>query len=107
MKQVVDDSKDQHGVSIPKIKEQWPKKLWSMVEQAKQGNNTFNLALMKEIYADPNQYEFDANSICGDIRSVKSQESLDEDLQELPQFVGEHEAKLKIRVLPLVQGKTK
>ena len=36
-----------------------------MVEQAKQGNNTFDSALIKEIYADPNQYEFDANSIVG------------------------------------------
>ena len=35
LKQMVDDSKDQHGVSIPELEEQWPEKLWSMVEQTK------------------------------------------------------------------------
>ena len=38
---------------------------------------------------------------------VESQESIDEDLKELPQYLGEHEAKSKIRVLPSVQGKMK
>ena len=54
LKQVVDDSKDQNRANIPKISKEWPEKNWSMVEQAKQGNNTFASAPMEEIYADPN-----------------------------------------------------
>ena len=45
-----------------------------MVEQAKQGSNTFASAPMEVIYVDPNQREFDTHSIYGYIGSVKSQE---------------------------------
>ena len=62
---------------------------------------------MEEIYADPNQCKYDTNSICGCIGLVESQESIDEDLNEMPQYLGEHETKFEIRVLPLVHGKTK
>ena len=54
-----------------------------MVKQAKQGSHTFASAPMEEIYADPNQCKFDANSTCGYIGSAKSQESIDEDLKEI------------------------
>ena len=45
-----------------------------MVEQAKQGSNTFASAStpMEEIQADPNQCEIDTNSICGYMGSTKS-----------------------------------
>ena len=104
-KEVVDDSKDQKQANILEITKKWPKKLWSMVEQAKQGSNTFSSAPMEEIYADPNKYEFDADSICGYIGSMESQESLDEDLKKMPQYLGEHEAKSKIKMLPSIRGK--
>ena len=55
-----------------------------MVEQAKRGSNSFALAPMEEIYADPNQCKFDKDSICGYIGSVESQESIDKDLKEMP-----------------------
>ena len=72
MKWVVDDSKDQNKTDIPKITKEWPKKLWSTEEQAKQGSNTFASAPMEEIYANPNQCKFETNSICGYIGSVES-----------------------------------
>ena len=62
---------------------------------------------MEEIYADPNQCKYDTNSICGYIGSADPQESIDEDLNEMPQYLGEHEAKSEMRVLPSVHGKTK
>ena len=62
---------------------------------------------MEEIYADPNQCKYNTNSICGYIGSIESQESIDEDLNEMPQYLGEHETKSEIRVLPSVHGKTK
>ena len=62
---------------------------------------------MEEIYADPNQCKYDTNSICGYIGLVESQESIDEDLNEMPQYLGEHETKSKIRMLPSIHGKTK
>ena len=99
LKRVVDDSKDQNRIDILEITKKWPKKLWSMVEQAKQGSNTFVSALMKEIYTDPNQCKFDANSICGYIGFVISQEILDEYFKEMPQYLREHEAKSKIKAL--------
>ena len=105
LKQVVDDSKDQNQANIPEISEEWLGKLWSKVEQAKQDSNTFVSAPMEEIYADPNQCKYDTNSICGYIGSVESQESIDEYLNKMPQYLGEHEAKFEIRVLPLVHGK--
>ena len=73
-----------------------------MVEQAKQGSNTFSSALVEEIYIDPNQCKFDKDFICGYIGSIKSQESIDKDLKEMPQFVGEHETKLEIKILPSI-----
>ena len=75
LKQVVYDSKDQKWINIPKIEEKWLEKLWNVVEQAKKGSITFGLAPMEEIHADPNQCEFDADSICGYIGSI------DEDLK--------------------------
>ena len=62
---------------------------------------------MEEIYADPNQCEFNTDPICGYIGSIKSQESLDEDFKQMPQYLGEHEAKSKIKALPSIQGKPK
>ena len=38
---------------------------------------------------------------------IWDQPNIDEDLKELPQYLGEHEAKSEIKVLPLVQGKIK
>ena len=81
---MVDDLEDQKGINIPKIEEKWPKKFWSMVEQAKKGSKTFALAPMEEIYVDLNQCKFDLDNICGYIRFVESQESIDEDLKEMP-----------------------
>ena len=78
-----------------------------MVEQAKQGSNTFASAPMEEIFTDPNQCKYDTNSICGYIGSLESQESIDEDLNKMPQYLGEHETKSEIRVLPSIHGKTK
>ena len=105
MKQVVDDSKDQNRENIPEVSKEWPEKLWSMVEQAKQDCNTFASTSMEEIYADPNQCKFDTDSICGYIGSIESHESIDEDLKEMPQYLGEHEAKSKIKVLLSIRGK--
>ena len=100
---MVDDSEEEHNrANVPDILEEWPNKLWSMVEQANQGSHTFASAPMEEIYADPNQYKVDTNSIFGYIGSAKSHKSIDEDLKELPQYLGEHEAKSKIRVLPSI-----
>ena len=62
---------------------------------------------MEEIYADPNQCEFDTNFVCGYIGLVESQESINEDLKEMPQYLGEHETKSETRMLPSAQGKTK
>ena len=70
MRQVVEDSEDQNWANIPEITDEWLEKLWSMVKQAKQGSHTFASAPMEEIYADPNQCKFDANSICGYIGSI-------------------------------------
>ena len=103
----MNDSKDQNQENIPKITDKWPEKIWSMVEQEKQGSHTFALAPMEEIYADPNQCEFDTNFIYGYIGSTESQESIDEDLKEMLQYLGEHEIKLEKRVLPSVQGRIK
>ena len=102
LKQVVDESKDQKGVNILEIEEKWFEKLWSMEEQAKQGSNTFGSTPMEEIYAYPNQCEFDTDSICGYIGSIELQEILDEDLKKMPQYLVEHEAKSKIKVLPSI-----
>ena len=57
---------------------------------------------MEEIYADPNQWEFDTDFICKYIGSIESQGSIDEALNEMPQYLGEHEAKLEIKVLPSI-----
>ena len=57
---------------------------------------------MEEIYADPNQCKFDKDFICGYIGLIESHKSIDKDLKEMPQFVGEHETKSKIKILPSV-----
>ena len=93
LKQVVDNSEYQKGVNIREIEKKWHEKLWSIVEQAKRGSNTFALAPIEEIYANPNQCEFDTNSTCRYVGSIESQESLDKDLKEIPQYLGENEAK--------------
>ena len=58
-----------------------------MVEQAKRGSNTFASAPMEEIQADLNRCEIDTNSIFVYMGSAKAQESIDEDLKELPQYL--------------------
>ena len=78
-----------------------------MVQQAKQGSHTFALAPMEEIYANPNRCEFDASSNCGYIGLDESHVSIDEDLKEMPQYLGEHETKSKIKALPSIRGKPK
>ena len=85
LKQLVDETKDQQWANIPKVEGKWPEKIWNMIEKAKHGSNTFDSTPIKEIYADPNPLDFDENSICGYIGCVKSQESKDKVLEELPQ----------------------
>ena len=96
----MDGLEDQNKANLPKISKEWPEKLWSMVEQANQGSNTFASAPMKEIYANPSQCEFDTIYVYGYIGSIESQESLDKDFKEMPHYLSEHEAKSKIRALP-------
>ena len=103
----MDDSKDQNQANILEVSKECLEKLWNRVEQAKQGSNTFASAPMEEIYEDPNQCRYGTNSICGYIGLVESQESIDEDLNEMPQYLGEHEAKSEIRVLPSAHKKPK
>ena len=105
LKQMVDDTKDKKWVNIPEAKGNWRENLWSMVEKAKQGSNIFDSAPIEEVHIDPNPLDFDENSIYGYIGSVKSQESQHKFLKELPQYLGEHEARSEIKVLPSIQGK--
>ena len=65
LKQEVDDSKDQKWANIPKVEGNWPEKIWSMIEEAKQGSQTFDSALLEEIHVDWNPHDFDKNNICG------------------------------------------
>ena len=62
---MVEDTKDQEGTNIPKGEENWPKKLWILVERAKKGSHTIVSTPLEEINLDQNPFDFDKNSICG------------------------------------------
>ena len=52
LNQVVEDTKDQKWANIYETKGNWPEKLWSLVERAKQGSHTFASAPLEEIHED-------------------------------------------------------
>ena len=65
--QAVEDTKDQ--LDISKVNDSLPDHLWSQVQHAKQGSQTFDSAPLHEIDADKPQFHFNSNSLYAEMGS--------------------------------------
>ena len=74
----------QKSLKVPEVNENWPRKLWDMVRDAKDGSHTLQDALIEEVDLDKDMLDLEIGSLYGDRGIEVTIDRQDETLQELP-----------------------
>ncbi|MCO5594112.1 hypothetical protein L7F22_048133 [Adiantum nelumboides] len=91
---------------IPEVEEPSPQSLWETIKNRKDGNATLQSASIQEVVLNIEFYPGDIQSLYGDAGMEVSMDSKPPSLKTLPSFIGKHEAKSEIRIVPSQQRAT-
>ncbi|MCO5579057.1 hypothetical protein L7F22_032909 [Adiantum nelumboides] len=101
-----DEAMTMEVMPIPEVEEPWPQSLWETIRNRKDGSATLQSAPIPEVVLNSEFYPGDIQSLYGDAGIEISMDSKPQSLKTLPSFIGEHEAKSKIRIVPSQQRAT-
>lgn len=85
---IVHDSESARTMGVPKVRDDWPNKLWEAIRNAKDGSLTIKSAPFETISEHPQGGEQDLESLYGDAGSQKSEDSKAKSLKTLPSYLG-------------------
>ncbi|MCO5563531.1 hypothetical protein L7F22_017175 [Adiantum nelumboides] len=91
---------------VPKVEDPWPQSLWETIRNRKDKSATLQSAPIPEVVLNNDFYPGDIQSLYGDTGTEVSMDSKPPSLKTLPSFIGKHEAKSEIRIVPSQQRAT-
>ncbi|MCO5610490.1 hypothetical protein L7F22_064729 [Adiantum nelumboides] len=95
-----DEARSMELMPIPKVEEPWPQSLWETIRNRKDESAMLQSAPIPKIILDNEFYPGDMQSLYGDARTEVSMESKPQSLKTLPSFLGEHQSKLEVMIVP-------
>ncbi|MCO5583996.1 hypothetical protein L7F22_037914 [Adiantum nelumboides] len=98
-----DEAMTMEVMLVPEAEEPWPQSLWEIIKNRKDESATLQSVPIPEVVLNNKFYPSDIQSLYGDAGTEISMDSKPEFLKTLPSFIGEHEAKSEIRIVPSQQ----
>ncbi|MCO5574737.1 hypothetical protein L7F22_028527 [Adiantum nelumboides] len=101
-----DEAMTMEVMSILEVEEPWPQSLWETIRNRKDESATLQSTPIPKVVLNNEFYPGDIQSLYGDAGMEVFMDSKPPSLKTLPSFIGSHEAKSVMRVVPSQQRAT-
>ncbi|MCO5587134.1 hypothetical protein L7F22_041081 [Adiantum nelumboides] len=101
-----DEAMTMEVMPIPEVEKPWPQSLWETIRNRKDRSATLQSAPIPKVVLNNEFYPGDIQSLYGNVGTEVSMDSKPPSLKTLPSFIGDHEAKSEIRIVPSQQRAT-